>query len=98
MEDTLKYFANSLEKARKDNARKVRIIATEDTLEYFASSLEKARKDNARKVPVRIIDNKTDDIIVWMTPEERDNYMRLHKRIGVKSKIRNVLHGNGRPM
>ena len=69
-----------------------------DTLEYFGKALEKARKDNARKVPVRIIDNKTDDMIVWMTPEERDNYMRLHKRTGQSSKLRNVLVGRGRLM
>jgi len=47
---------------------------------------------------VRIIDNKTDDMIVWMLPHERDEYNRLHARKGQSSKLRNVLVGNGRLM
>lgn len=63
---------------------------------YFDNALDKARADNARKVPVRIIDNKTDDCIVWMLPEEYENYMRLHRRVGQQSKLRNVLDNGGK--
>jgi hypothetical protein len=69
-----------------------------DTLSYFDNALKKARADNAEKVAVRIIDNKTDDMIVWMTKEEKKNYDRLHARKGQSSKLRNVLVGNGRLM
>lgn len=68
------------------------------TLEYFSNALVQARADNAKKVAVRIIDNKTDGCLVWMTPEEKKNYDRLHARKGQSSKLRNVLHGNGRLM
>ena len=67
-----------------------------DTVSYFDIAFKKARADNAKKVAVRIIDNKTDDCIVWMTPEEKKNYDRLHARKGQSSKLRNVLVGNGR--
>ena len=69
-----------------------------DTLSYFDNALKKSRADNAKKVAVRIIDNKTDDMIVWMTKEEKENYDRLHARKGQSSKLRNVLVGNGRLM
>lgn len=67
-----------------------------DAMKFFTGALERARKENATKVAVRIIDNKTDDVIVWMTPDEKKNYDRLHARKGQSSKLRNVLFGNGR--
>lgn len=69
---------------------------SKDTLDFFSSALTQARKVNASKVAVRIIDNKTDSCLVWMTPEEKAVYDRLHKRKGQSSKLRNVLVGNGR--
>lgn len=69
-----------------------------DVQQWFDDALKKKREENARKVPVRIIDNKTDDMIVWMLPHERDEYNRLHARKGQSSKLRNVLVGNGRLM
>lgn len=69
---------------------------TAETLKFFDDAVRNARAINASKVAVRIIDNKTDDCIVWMTKEEAKNYHRLHRRTGQQSKLRNVLHNGGR--
>ena len=69
---------------------------TAETLKFFDDAVRNARAINGSKVAVRIIDNKTDDCIVWMTKEEAKNYHRLHRRVGSQSKIRNVLDKGGR--
>ena len=71
---------------------------SDSTLEYFGNALVQARADNAKKVARKVWVDETTWILVWMTIEEAKEFDKLHRRVAQKSKLRNVLHGNGRLM
>ena len=54
------------------------------------------QEKSERTVPVRVFDDKSSSMIVWMTPEQARKHKKLTSRRGQQSTIRNVLDGNGR--
>lgn len=68
-----------------------------DFLSDLNKSLERHKQELAeRNVPVRVFDDKTTSMIVWMTPEQAKRHYALTRRVGQQSTIRNVLHNGGK--
>jgi hypothetical protein len=68
-----------------------------DFITDLNTSLAKHKEELAlRNVPVRIWNDKTTSMIVWMTAQEAKRHKALTRRVGQQSTIRNVLHNGGK--